>query len=58
MTLPEAIPIYPLPNVVQFPRILLPLHNFEPRYRDMVRAAIRGPGLIGMALLRLSLIHI
>jgi hypothetical protein len=30
----------------------LPLHIFEPRYRDMVRDAARGPRLIGMALLR------
>ena len=52
MTLPEIIPIFPLPNVVLFPRMPLPLHIFEPRYRDMVRAAVRGPRLIGMALLR------
>jgi Lon protease-like protein len=52
MTFPEIIPIFPLPNVVLFPRMALPLHIFEPRYRDMVRAAQRGPRLIGMALLR------
>jgi len=52
MTLPEIIPIFPLPNVVLFPRMPLPLHIFEPRYRDMVRAAVSGPRLIGMALLR------
>jgi Lon protease-like protein len=52
MTLPEIIPIFPLPNVVFFPRMPLPLHIFEPRYRDMVRDAARGARLIGMALLR------
>jgi len=52
MTLPEIVPIFPLPNVVLFPRMLLPLHIFEPRYRAMVRDALRGPRLIGMALLR------
>jgi Lon protease-like protein len=52
MTLPEIIPVFPLPNVVFFPRMPLPLHIFEPRYRDMVRAVGRGARLIGMALLR------
>lgn len=52
MTLPEVIPIFPLPNVVLFPHMLLPLHVFEPRYREMVRDAARGARLIGMALLR------
>jgi Lon protease-like protein len=52
MTLPEIIPVFPLPNVVFFPRMPLPLHIFEPRYRAMVRDAARGARLIGMALLR------
>ena len=52
MTLPEVIPLFPLPNVVFFPRMLLPLHVFEPRYRAMVRDAARGQRVIGMALLR------
>ena len=52
MTLPELIPIFPLPNVVFFPAMPLPLHVFEPRYRDMVRDAARGARLIGMVLLR------
>jgi hypothetical protein len=52
MTLPEVIPIFPLPNVVFFPAMPLPLHIFEPRYRDMVRDAARGARLIGMVLLR------
>jgi Lon protease-like protein len=52
MTLPDVIPVFPLPNVVFFPRLPLPLHIFEPRYRAMVRDASRGSRLIGMALLR------
>ncbi len=52
MALPEVIPLFPLPNVVLFPRMPLPLHVFEPRYRAMVRDAMRGPRLIGMVLLR------
>jgi Lon protease-like protein len=52
VTLPEVIPVFPLPNVVFFPRMPLPLHIFEQRYRDMVRDAARGARLIGMVLLR------
>jgi Lon protease-like protein len=51
--LPPIIPIFPLPNVVLFPQVMLPLHIFEPRYRRMVRdAETQHPPLIGMTLLR------
>ena len=50
--LPPKIPIFPLPNVVLFPNVFLPLHVFEPRYRDMVADALAGDRLIGMVLLR------
>jgi Lon protease-like protein len=50
--LPPTIPIFPLPNVVLFPTVCLPLHIFEPRYRDMVADALEGDRIIGMALLR------
>ena len=52
MRLPDIIPLFPLPNVVFFPRMPLPLHIFEPRYRTMVRDAVKGARLIGMVLLR------
>jgi Lon protease-like protein len=42
------LPIFPLPGAILFPRSQLPLHIFEPRYRDMVRDAIDGDGRIGM----------
>lgn len=42
------VPIFPLPGAILFPRAQLPLHIFEPRYREMVRDAIEGPGRIGM----------
>ena len=51
-TLPDRIPIFPLPNVVLFPGVFLPLHIFEPRYREMVADAIDGDRVIGMVLLR------
>jgi Lon protease-like protein len=50
--LPAAIPIFPLPNVVLFPHVFLPLHIFEPRYRAMVEDALAGDRIIGMVLLR------
>jgi uncharacterized protein len=48
----ELLPLFPLPNVVLFPSVFLPLHIFEPRYRDMVSDALAGDRLIGMVLLR------
>lgn len=50
--LPPTIPIFPLPNVVLFPNVFLPLHIFEERYRVMVADALRGDRIIGMVLLR------
>ncbi|HZT76137.1 MAG TPA: LON peptidase substrate-binding domain-containing protein [Vicinamibacterales bacterium] len=48
----ELLPLFPLPNVVLFPNVFLPLHIFEPRYREMVADAIASDRLIGMVLLR------
>ena len=50
--LPFALPIFPLPTVVLFPNVFLPLHIFEPRYRQMVAEALAGDRIIGMVLLR------
>lgn len=50
--LPETIPLFPLPNVVLFPSVFLPLHIFEPRYRAMVSDALEGDRIIGMTLLQ------
>ncbi|MEO5897698.1 MAG: LON peptidase substrate-binding domain-containing protein [Vicinamibacterales bacterium] len=50
--LPVTIPIFPLPNVVLFPNVFLPLHIFEPRYRQMVADALDDDRLIGIVLLR------
>ncbi len=44
-------PLFPLPNVVLFPHGLLPLHIFEPRYRQMTSDALEGEQLIAMSLL-------
>src|SRR5215213_7213388 len=50
--LPPTIPLFPLPTVVLFPNVFLPLHIFEPRYREMVADALAGDRVIGMVLLR------
>ncbi|MDQ3068248.1 MAG: LON peptidase substrate-binding domain-containing protein [Acidobacteriota bacterium] len=50
--LPETIPIFPLPSVVLFPHVFLPLHIFEPRYRAMISDALEGDRIVGMSLLK------
>lgn len=51
----EALPIFPLPNAVLLPGMVLPLNVFEPRYLDLVDYVLersdRG-GWIGVPLLR------
>jgi Lon protease-like protein len=42
------VPIFPLAGAILFPRSQLPLHIFEPRYREMTRDAIDGGGQIAM----------
>jgi uncharacterized protein len=46
------LPIFPLPNLVFFPNTRLPLHIFEPRYRQMVSDALESDQRIGIVLLR------
>jgi Lon protease-like protein len=46
------LPLFPLPNVVLFPDALVPLHIFEPRYREMIGDTLEGDRRIGMVLLR------
>jgi hypothetical protein len=53
--LPEGeflLPLFPLPNIVFFPHTRLPLHVFEPRYREMVRDALESDSRFGIVLLR------
>ena len=46
--LPMRVPVFPLAGAILFPRAQLPLHIFEPRYREMVRDAVDGGGHIAM----------
>ena len=50
--LTTLIPVFPLPDVVLFPGVFLPLHIFELRYRQMVKDTLAGDRLIGISLLR------
>jgi Lon protease-like protein len=47
-----SLPIFPLPTVVLFPNVFLPLHIFEERYRQMIGEALAGDRMIGMVLLQ------
>jgi hypothetical protein len=48
MAAPLRIPVFPLAGALLLPGTQLPLHIFEPRYREMVRDALAGDRLIGM----------
>ena len=52
VSVPELVPILPLPEVVLFPRQVLPLHIFEPRYRAMIADALAGERALAIALLK------
>lgn len=50
--LPNIIPLFPLPNFVLFPGLGVPLHIFEPRYREMVNDVAQTHSIIGMLMLK------
>ena len=45
-------PLFPLPGVVLYPQMLLPLHVFEPRYLRMLEVVLDGERLIGIVQLK------
>ncbi len=45
----RPMPLFPLSQVTLMPHAVLPLHVFEPRYRQMVEDALDGAGQIAMA---------
>ena len=51
-SIPSTIPLFPLPDVVLFPHMPLPLHVFEPRYRKMTADVMASHQIIGMTLLK------
>lgn len=46
--LPKELPVFPLSNAIFFPKTLLPLNIFEPRYKQMTEHALKKDNLIGM----------
>ena len=50
--LPATIPLFPLQDVTLFPGVPVPLHIFEPRYREMIEDALAGDRIIGMVMLQ------
>ena len=46
--LPKTLPVFPLRNFIIFPRTIVPLNIFEPRYIDMVNDSMKSNKLIGM----------
>ncbi|TNF88144.1 MAG: peptidase S16 [Gammaproteobacteria bacterium] len=47
-SLPETLPIFPLPGAIVMPGAELPLNIFEPRYLNMIEDALSHHRLIGM----------
>jgi Lon protease-like protein len=54
VTLPEQLPVMPLPGAVLFPHALLPLYIFEPRYRKMLEHALREHRMFCVTLIKPS----
>lgn len=49
ITLPEEVPVMTLPGVAFFPQALMPLHIFEPRYRQMLSDVLATNRLFAVA---------
>lgn len=47
-SLPVILPIFPLESALLLPHGHLPLHIFEPRYRNMVEASLASGRMLGM----------
>lgn len=52
ISLPDRVPVMPLPGALLFPQALLPLHIFEPRYQEMVEHALGKHRMFSVALLK------
>jgi Lon protease-like protein len=54
VSLPEEVPVMPLPGAVLFPHALLPLYIFEPRYQEMLEHALQRDRMFSVALIKPS----
>jgi Lon protease-like protein len=52
VSLPDQVPVMPLPGALLFPNALLPLHIFEPRYQEMLEHALREHRMFSVALIK------
>jgi len=50
--LPAILPLFPLPQVVLFPRTFLPLYVFEPRYQDLTVEVLNSHHHLVLTLMR------
>jgi Lon protease-like protein len=48
----DEIALFPLPNVVLFPRVRAPLHIFEPRYRQMLADCLEADAPFGLSFVK------
>lgn len=51
MEIPKVVPVMTLSSCVLFPQAILPLHIFEPRYREMLNDVLAGNRLFAVAAL-------
>jgi Lon protease-like protein len=52
MHLPPDVPVMTLSNVILFPQAMLPLHIFEPRYRQMLQDVLANDRCFAVAMRR------
>jgi Lon protease-like protein len=52
MNIPDQVAVMPLPNAILFPRVMLPLYIFEPRYKAMLTDCLKADRMFAVALLR------
>lgn len=50
--IPEEVPIFPLPNLILFPGIEIPLYIFEPRYRRMLKDCTNTSKFMAISMFR------
>ncbi|MFT4634036.1 MAG: Lon protease-like protein [Candidatus Azotimanducaceae bacterium] len=48
MPSPVEVALFPIPSLVAFPGTVVPLHVFEPRYRQMIDDCVREKRMIGV----------
>ncbi|MDG2167967.1 MAG: LON peptidase substrate-binding domain-containing protein [Opitutales bacterium] len=47
--LPDRVPVMTLPEVAFFPKVMMPLFIFEPRYRAMLKTSLEGNRMFAVA---------